>query len=137
VDGWAREPPPADNERNGVNARTLIASALAAAVLVPVASADSTPVGPLPAGPVTTVTSKSHQLVAVALPQASGGAVWRIARSFDSRVVRQVSEANVGNTVVLVFRTQAPGRTSLVFALTRGDASSKALRSATTRLTVR
>jgi hypothetical protein len=32
--------------------------------------ADSTPVGPLPAGPVATITTKPGLLVAVALPRA-------------------------------------------------------------------
>ncbi len=47
------------------------------------AHADSTPVGPLPTGPVQTITVKRGQLVAVALPKAasSTGLVWRIARA--------------------------------------------------------
>ncbi len=100
------------------------------------ALADSTPVGPLPAGPVTTTSTKSGQLVAVALPHASAssGLVWRIARSFNPKVVRQVGEADVGSNVVLVFKVVGKGDTSLVFALTRGDTSSKAVKAATHRV---
>jgi hypothetical protein len=98
--------------------------------------ADSTPVGPLPAGPVSTTITKRGQLVAVALPQPRRGAglVWRLARSYDSRVVRQVSEADVANSVVLVYRVVGRGNTSLVFALTRGEASAKAVKASTYRI---
>jgi hypothetical protein len=98
--------------------------------------ADSTPVGPLPAGSVATTTTRPGQLVAVALPHARGGSglVWRVARRFDSRVVRQLSEADVGGSVVLVFKVIGRGDTSLVFALTRGDTSAKAVKSATQKI---
>jgi hypothetical protein len=98
--------------------------------------ADSAPIGPLPAGPISTTTTKPGLLVAVALPRASpsSGLVWRIARRYDSRVVRQVSEADVGTSVVLVFKVVGHGDTSLVFALTRGDASTKAIKSATQKI---
>jgi hypothetical protein len=95
--------------------------------------ADSTPVGPLPAGPVSTTTTRPGLLVAVALPRArqSSGLVWRLARRYNAGVVRQVSEADVGASVVLVFKVVGKGDTSLVFALTRGDTSAKAVKSAT------
>jgi hypothetical protein len=116
----------------------LTAGAMVASMLVGagVARADSTPVGPLPAGPVSTVTTKKGQRVAVALPRASAasGLVWRVARSYDSRVVRQLSEADVGSSVVLVYRVAGTGSTSLVFALTRGDTSSRAVKAATYRI---
>jgi hypothetical protein len=100
------------------------------------ARGDSTPIGPLPPGPVSTITTSPNQLVAVALRRepAKSGLVWRLARRYDSRVVRQVSEADVGANVVLVFKVVGRGKTSLVFALTRGDSSSKALKSATHRI---
>ena len=102
-------------------------------ISAPAGRADSTPVGALPRGPITTTTTKPGLLVAVALPHAASesGLVWRIARRYDARVVKQVSEADVGPSVVLVFKVVGRGQTSLVFALTRGDASSKAVRSAT------
>jgi hypothetical protein len=90
-----------------------------AAVAAAVASAP--PVGPLPAAQVTRVTTTRGQLVSIALPRRSGGYVWRIARAFDSRVLRQVSEGDVGSTVVLVFKAVGRGRTAVVVAETRGE----------------
>jgi hypothetical protein len=104
------------------------------AVLVLVAAgaagADSTPVGPLPTPAVTKVTTAKGSLVAIALPSrpVRTGLVWRVARPLDTRVVEQVGEADVGPSIVLVFRVVGRGRASLSFALTRGDASPKALR---------
>jgi hypothetical protein len=97
------------------------------------ARADSTPIGPLPPGPVSTITTGPNQLVAVALPHASkkSGLSWRLARRYNSNIVRQVSEADVDANVVLVFKVIGRGKTSLVFALTRGDTSSKAIKAAT------
>jgi hypothetical protein len=111
--------------------------ALAAVLLGPPVAgatrADSTPLGPLPAGPVSSTTTTPGLLVAVALAHASqsSGLVWRIARGYDARIVRQISEADVGSSVVLVFKVVGRGDTKLVFALTRGDASSKAVKAAT------
>ena len=95
------------------------------------ASADAPPVGPLPDGSVTKVVTARGSLVAVAVPRQreSTGLVWRIAPRFDSRVVRQVSEAEVGSAIVLVFKAVGAGRTSIVLALTRGE-TPKALRAA-------
>lgn len=113
--------------------RSLAAVAAAAAILGSAASAaptDSTPVGPLPDGPVVTVITKRGQFVAVAMPRqsASSGLVWRLARRVNTRVLRQVSEADVGPSVVVVFRATGRGRATVVFALTRGESSSKAVR---------
>jgi hypothetical protein len=101
-----------------------------------VGRADSTPVGPLPAGSVATTTTKPGLFVAVALSRASraSGLVWRLARPFNSAIVRQVSEADVGGSVVLVFKVVGRGNTSLVFALTRGDTSGKAVKAATQKI---
>ena len=117
----------------------LVTAGIALAVMLVAAGAgraDSTPVGPLPAGSVATTTTRPGQLVAVALPHARAGTglVWRVARRFDSRVVRQLSEADVGSSVVLVFKVIGRGDTSLVFALTRGDTSGKAVKSATQKV---
>ncbi|MCP9488061.1 MAG: hypothetical protein MSC30_19655 [Gaiellaceae bacterium MAG52_C11] len=97
------------------------------------APADSTPIGPLPKGPVTSIETSRGSLVAVALPRQkpSSGLVWRVARRVDARVLAQVSEANVGSSVALVFRATGRGRAAIHFALTRGEPSGKALRSAT------
>jgi hypothetical protein len=101
--------------------------ALAAVVILSgiagTALASAPPVGPLPVGPTSTIHVQKGELVAVALPDRAGGRVWRIARSFDSTVVREVSEANVGKSVVLVFRTFKKGSATLKFGLTRGERS--------------
>jgi hypothetical protein len=85
------------------------------------ANASAPPVGPIPKGPVAQVSTPKGQLVAVALPRRSGGRVWRLARRVDPRVLRQVSEANVGSSVVVVFRATGRGTARVVFALTRGE----------------
>ena len=120
--------------RDRATTRSMIALVFAiGAVLASAAGAraDSTPVGPLPRGPVATITTAPNQLVAVALPHAKSGLVWRLARRFDSRVVHQISEADVGANVVVVFKVVGRGNTSLVFALTRGDTSAKAVKAVT------
>ena len=98
--------------------------ALVAAVIVVFADtslAAAPPVGPLPAGPSSTIETKKGELVAFALPHRPGGRVWRVARPFDSRVVRQVTEADVGKQVVLVFVATGRGTTTVSFGLTRGE----------------
>ena len=125
--------------RDRAIARSMMASGLAAlltGVVLAIASAaraDSTPVGPLPPGPISTITTGPKQLVAVAMPRAGtrSGLVWRLARRYDSYIVRQVGEADVGSNVVVVFRIVGRGDTSLVFALTRGDTSAKAVKAVT------
>jgi len=101
------------------------------------ALADSTPIGPLPAGPATNIDVQHGELVAVALPQRNAGRVWRVARPFDTGVLRQVSEADVGPSVVLVFRARRAGQTTVSLALTKGDTSGKALESRRYRVRVR
>jgi len=99
--------------------------------------ADSTPIGPLPGGPVSSINSQRGELVAVALPQRGAGRVWRIARPLKTSVLRQVSEADVGASVVLVFRAAGAGDATISVALTRGDTSAKALESRRFRVHVR
>ena len=110
------------------------AVAALAATFVTAGRADSPPVGALPSGPTSIIQTQKGQLVALALPKRSAGRVWRIARRFDAAVVRQVSEADVGNSVVLVFRATGNGTTTVAFGLTRGE-TSKAFESR--RFTVR
>jgi hypothetical protein len=112
---------------------TLAIVAAAAALATP-ALADSTPVGPLPKGPSSTYLTHRGWFVAVALPRQakSTGLVWRVARPVDSGILRQVSEADVGKNVVVIFNVTGMGTASVVFALTKGDASPKALRAITT-----
>jgi len=106
--------------------------------IVTKARADSTPVGQLPPGPVSTTRTSLNQLVAIALPHASraSGLTWRLARGYDSTVVQEVSEADVDANVVIVYRVIGRGNTSLVFALTRGDSSSRAVKSSTHKINV-
>ena len=87
-----------------------------------------TPIGALPKGPVTTITTQRGLFVAVALPHPADKAnAWRLARRVDPRVLREVSEADGGANVVVVYKVTGTGSASIVYALTRGDASSKAL----------
>jgi hypothetical protein len=83
------------------NHRRTVASAVAAAAVaasvVGAGLADSTPIGPLPSGPTSTIqTQKGH-------------------------VVQEVTEADVGASVVLVFKATGSGKTTVSFALTRGE----------------
>jgi hypothetical protein len=123
-----------------VNVRAWFGFAAAAALIVAtgtsVAGAAAPPVGPIPKGPVSVVATPVGQLVAVALPHRSQGRVWRIARPVNSAVLRQVSEADVGANVVVVFRATGRGTARVVFALTRGE-TAKALASATYLVSVR
>jgi hypothetical protein len=113
--------------------------ALACAVLAQGADATAPPVGSLPTGPTTSVGIARGGLVSVALAPATtkDGRVWRVARAYDSRVVRQVSEGELGTTLVVVFRAVGRGSTKIVFAQTRGETSPKALRAATYAVHVR
>jgi hypothetical protein len=101
--------------------------ALAAALtvtLVTIASARTAaapPVGRLPSGPTSTIQTQAGQLVAFALPHRANGRVWRIARPFNSKVVVEVGEADVGANVVLIFKATGKGSTKVSFALTRGE----------------
>jgi hypothetical protein len=103
---------------------TLLGGMTASAVLfsgVGAAEASAPPVGPIPKGPVSTVTTEKGQLVAIALPRKATGLVWRLARHVDPAVLRQVSEADVGASVVVIFRATGRGTARVVFALTRGE----------------
>jgi hypothetical protein len=105
----------------------------AAALTIGAARADSTPIGTLPKGPQSSIASERGTLVAIALPRQkpSTGLVWRLARQVDPSVLRQISEGEVGSSVVVVFRAVHTGSARVVFALTRGDSSPRALRSRT------
>jgi hypothetical protein len=99
----------------------VLAAAAFALASATTASASAPPVGPLPAGPRSAIQTSKGELVAVALPHRTGGRVWRVARAFNPSVVRQVSEADIGPNVVLVFRAVGFGTTTLSFGLTRGE----------------
>ena len=116
------------------------AAALAAGICLALsagsAGADVTPVGPLPAGPVSTITAKRGTLVAVALPrqQPSSGLVWRVARPVNAAVLRQVSEGEIDGNVIVVYHVVGKGKATVRFALTRGESSSVAVATRTYRV---
>jgi hypothetical protein len=65
-------------------------------------------------------------LFAIALPSrpASTGLVWRAASGRDAavpRIVRPLWEADVGASVVLVYKAVAAGKATLTYGLTRGE----------------
>ena len=110
-------------------ASAALAAGLCLALLVGSAGADVTPVGPLPAGPVSTITAKPGTFVAVALPgqQPSSGLVWRVARPVNPAVLRQVSEGELDGAVVVVYRVVGKGKATVRLALTLGESSSDAV----------
>jgi hypothetical protein len=95
---------------------TLAASVLAALVFSFSALASAPPVGPLPKGPVTSISTSKGSLVSVAL-QSRVGKSWRLARAVNAHVLVQVSEANVGNAVVIVYRAVGSGSVSVRYGL--------------------
>ncbi len=99
------------------------AAVAAAAVFATTAIATAPPIGPLPASPTQHITTQVGQLVAVALPNGTDGRAWRLAGPLDPNVLREVSEANVGPTVVIVFRAYGKGTVTLAYGLTRGETS--------------
>ena len=102
----------------------LVTTAALAITIVTMAGAGTAaapPVGPLPGGPTTTIQTQAGQLVAFALPHRANGRVWRVARPINSSVLVQVSEADVGANVVLVFKAKGKGTTTVSFGLTRGE----------------
>ncbi|MDX6485056.1 MAG: hypothetical protein QOF43_209 [Gaiellaceae bacterium] len=108
---------------------SVIAALCAACVFAVSAGATAPPVGPLPKGPVTSIATPKGQLVSVALPSRSGYS-WRLARNVSPKVLVQVSEANVGTSVVIVYRAVGRGAASVKWGLTRGEGR-KAYASAT------
>lgn len=103
--------------------RDLIAAltiATAAAAFPLLADASAPPIGALPTPAETLVQTHTGSLVSVALPRRSD-LEWRIARNSDQKVMRQISEADVAGSVVLVFKTVGKGSTSVTLAETRGE----------------
>jgi hypothetical protein len=108
-------------DRSSIQLRGVLVAAALALTCAAAANASAPPVGALPAGPTSAIQTNRGELVAVALPHRTGGRVWRIARAFNPAVLKQVSEANVGANIVLVFRAVGSGTTTLMFGLTRGE----------------
>ena len=120
--------------------RLSVAIVLAALITpaLPVAVASAPPVGPLPPGQVTNVSTPVGSLIAIALPgqTASSGLVWRLARRVNSTVLRQTSERNVGRDVVVVYKTVGRGQGTVAYGLTKGE-TRKAYKSVTYKISVR
>jgi hypothetical protein len=115
--------------------RVVLASALLALILTVPAFGSAPPVGPLPKGPVTSISTAKGSLVSVALPSRAGRS-WRLARAVNARVLVEVTEANVGPSVVIVYRAIGTGSVSVRYGLTRGE-TAKAYASATFNVRVR
>ena len=111
---------------------TAIAVIAVAAAGAGAARSSSTPIGPLPPGTTSSIETHRGDLVAIALPRTgvAKGLVWRLARNYNARVVQELREATLGNSVVIVFKVVGSGRTSIIYAQTRGDASTKAVAAA-------
>jgi hypothetical protein len=99
----------------------LLGILVAALVVAGAAAATAPPVKHIPIGPVSTIATQRGQLVSVALPHAVGRS-WRIARTVNANVLREVAEAEVGDNVVVVFKAVGKGHVTVVFARTRGEA---------------
>ena len=101
------------------------------------AVATAPPVGPLPPGQITTVSAPSGSLIAVALPgqSVSSGLVWRLARSVNSKVVRQISERNIGRDVIVVYKAVGRGTVTIAYGLTKGE-TRKAYKSVTYKIRI-
>lgn len=98
----------------------LVVIAIAAILAVP-AVASAPPVGPLPPGPVQHITTQPGQLVAIALPHAAHGRVWRLARAVNPKVLREVTEVDVPGSVVIVYKAVGRGSVVVAYGLTRGE----------------
>ena len=83
--------------------------------------ATAPPVGPLPPGPVTSIQVQRGQLFAIVVPRPGTGFTWRGARSSDAAVARPLDEGELNGNVVFVYRAGRVGKTTVVYALTRGE----------------
>lgn len=116
--------------------RSLLLVLVCALTVAGVATATAPPVKNLPAGPVSTITTQRGQLVAFALPHRPNGLVWRAATYPGVKVLKPLTEADVGNAVVLTYSAVGRGKVTLKFGLTRGE-TPKAYASRTYVVTVK
>jgi hypothetical protein len=84
---------------------------------------------------VTSISTAKGSLISVALPSRAGKS-WRLARAVNAHVLIEVSEANVGSAVVVVYRAVRHGSVGVRYGLTRGE-TRKAYASATFNVRVR
>lgn len=113
----------------------VLAALVAALVVVVPVHAAAPPVGPLPMGPVSTISTSKGSLVSIALPSRAGKS-WRLARAVNPKVLVEVTEGNVGSYVVVIYRATGRGSVKVAYGLTRGE-TAKAYASATYNVTVR
>ena len=100
----------------------VVVAAVAAATLVSSVHATAPPVGPLPKGPVTEIRVPHGLLFSLVVPRpARAGLVWRGARQVNVAVARPLREAEVNGDIVFVYRAGHAGRTTVVYALTKGE----------------
>jgi hypothetical protein len=109
---------------------TMLLVTACALAIVANAAATAGPIGPLPPGPTTTISAPAGTLVSAVLPAGAQGRSWRQAGTYNTKVMSEVTEANVGKTVVIVFKTHAKGTTTVKYGLTKGE-TKKAYASAT------
>jgi predicted secreted protein len=100
----------------------LVCVAALGALLAAPAAATAPPVGPLPPGPTIPLPVKAGRTfrITVAKPRVAGR-VWRIARPYNARVVRQLREGETKTTIWWSFRAVRPGTTTIVLAQTLGE----------------
>jgi hypothetical protein len=113
----------------------LVVGAVISIVASP-ANAGAPPVGKLTEAKVITQHAPRGSLVSLALPKSRGGAVWRVARTYDGHVATEVEEHTLRSSVVIVFRAVASGHTTITYALTPSATSPRALRAVTLDLLV-
>jgi hypothetical protein len=102
---------------------TVPAALLAAGAVAATGVASAPPVGPLPKGPMQTVKQSPGRTFTVTLPKSGvAGRTWRVARAYNSGIVREIGEGTNHNGAVWVtYRAVAVGTTRVVYALTRGE----------------
>ncbi len=111
--------------------RAPIAAIATSLLLAGAARASAPPVGPLLAGRTQTITAHVGDRVALALPKAGKGLVWRLARNVDQRHAVETGESETATEVIVVYRITGKGQVKVRYALTRGESSTVAVRSRT------
>jgi hypothetical protein len=103
-------------------ASLLLLALVASIAFASAGTASAPPVGPLPAGPTRTISVKAAHTFRVTLAKSHvAGRVWRVARPYDGRVVRETREGETKTTVWIVYRALRPGATRIVYGLTLGE----------------
>lgn len=126
----------APGEQRHLKQFALLAGVAVAALVTATARASAPPVGPLPRSPVTTITTFTEELFALALPIGQSGLTWRGAGNTNVHVARPLSEAEVGNVIVFVYLAVKPGTALVSYGLTHGE-TRKAYRAARYRILVK